>query len=696
MATIKKIYKGGVEYEMPQGPTGPTGPQGATSVYDQTTQDFLTTLETTTGQSQTKTMTQKAVTDELSKATMSADALGAEEISSFGSEINGWISSETGGIVTTAGSKHYVLEVSNDMRLTIIPGANVAVFVFASAIADNNSWTPIGSRYVWDIGSSIVVPDAAKYLIVGKKSSSLSDDFTPKIFKSKRLTVEKKSYALPPVLSRPSLIADNQAKCFRWESDAAVSRLTVKTQYGEKYITINSPTIPYNYTGVGTLALVAKTDLSGVEIVGYNDADDRIILAIFLYDALRYRNGGLVTKIIASALPVSIKTPSFVELSLSEVDGAALTNGITANAEWKVFWFPCHINTTYRITAEWNEDNRRWFTCFFTEEEPAIGVSHVEGKTTALYNANWTGNGNQIVIKSDIDGYICFHAHKTYDYSVKAEEVNIDIKTDDIARGQYTKLTFANWNFAHYNLGSGIEHRIDTDEEYNKYLPIYRKVYSQIDADIISLCEYEIFFKKNATDKTTRRLLLPQYPYYKDCKTVYSGQGSNYNDYKSNGLALYSKLPLRNITEHPFNNYISGKPKYYYDADICIDGHDVKVVGTHLTHDVDHIYAPLQMQELIAAYADYKHVIIMADWNSAPADFQPLKDAGYSLANNDYYGSIRTFWDREQWYEGCMDNIAVKGGVISNVRVIQSNHITGVEDILSDHLPIACDVVFYD
>ena len=61
MATIKKIYKNGVEYQMPQ---GPVGPQGATSVYDQTTQDFLTTLETTTGQSQTKTMTQKAITDE--------------------------------------------------------------------------------------------------------------------------------------------------------------------------------------------------------------------------------------------------------------------------------------------------------------------------------------------------------------------------------------------------------------------------------------------------------------------------------------------------------------------------------------------------------------------------------------------------------------------------------------------------------
>ena len=47
------------------GATGATGPQGATGVYDSTTQNFLITLETTIGQDQTKTMTQKAITDEL-------------------------------------------------------------------------------------------------------------------------------------------------------------------------------------------------------------------------------------------------------------------------------------------------------------------------------------------------------------------------------------------------------------------------------------------------------------------------------------------------------------------------------------------------------------------------------------------------------------------------------------------------------
>ena len=55
------------------GNTGPIGPQGATGIYDQNTQNFLTTLETTTGDSQTKTMTQKAITDAIDSA---KDAMG--------------------------------------------------------------------------------------------------------------------------------------------------------------------------------------------------------------------------------------------------------------------------------------------------------------------------------------------------------------------------------------------------------------------------------------------------------------------------------------------------------------------------------------------------------------------------------------------------------------------------------------------
>lgn len=77
---------------------GPTGPQGATSVYDQTTQDFLTTLETTTGQSQTKTMTQKAITDELMYADEEIDLSKYSVINNvyINAENNWWRTDGTG------------------------------------------------------------------------------------------------------------------------------------------------------------------------------------------------------------------------------------------------------------------------------------------------------------------------------------------------------------------------------------------------------------------------------------------------------------------------------------------------------------------------------------------------------------------------------------------------------------------------
>lgn len=69
MATIKKIYKNGVEYQMPQGPkgdTGATGPQGPQGDSFQPIEDVSgLVLAHTTGQDNTKAMTQKAVTEQL-------------------------------------------------------------------------------------------------------------------------------------------------------------------------------------------------------------------------------------------------------------------------------------------------------------------------------------------------------------------------------------------------------------------------------------------------------------------------------------------------------------------------------------------------------------------------------------------------------------------------------------------------------
>lgn len=251
----------------------------------------------------------------------------------------------------------------------------------------------------------------------------------------------------------------------------------------------------------------------------------------------------------------------------------------------------------------------------------------------------------------------------------------------------YAKIRFANWNIAHFNLGSGIVNAIDTEAEYNTYLPVYRKIFNEVNADFLSICEFESPFWKNHSAYTTKRELFPNYKYYKDNATATSN---------GNWVAFFSHLPLSNVTEVPYNNYPSGKYRYYLVGDMIVSGKNVKVVCTHLTHDTSgtggsNAYAPLQIAQLISDFQDYQNVVILADWNTAPTGFQPFKDAGYTMANNDFLGTLQTAWSTE-WYEGAMDNIVVKGGSINNINVINVND-RGA-GTLSDHYLIYCDIVF--
>ena len=259
---------------------------------------------------------------------------------------------------------------------------------------------------------------------------------------------------------------------------------------------------------------------------------------------------------------------------------------------------------------------------------------------------------------------------------------NFDSRGSAGAITPYTKLRFANWNIAHFNMGAGITNVINTEEKYNQYLPIYRKIFNQVNADFLSICEFDSPFYVNHPEYTTKRELFPNYKYYKDNATATSN---------GNWVAFFSHLPLANVREVEFNSHPANAYRYYLVGDLTIGNKTIKVVCTHLTHASPNTYAPAQMQQLIADFANEQYVIILADWNSSPSDFKPLKDAGYSLANNDFLGTLKT--SPSSSYEGAMDNIAVKGGSINDIAVINVNEIAG--STLSDHYLIYCDVVFY-
>ena len=159
----------------------------------------------------------------------------------------------------------------------------------------------------------------------------------------------------------------------------------------------------------------------------------------------------------------------------------------------------------------------------------------------------------------------------------------------------YSKIRFASWNIAHFNLGPGITNVINTQEKYEQYLPIYRKIFNKVNADIINLCEFESPFFAGHSEYTTKRELLPNYQYYKDNATATSNGG---------WIAYFSHLPILNVQEVEFNSHPSNAYRYYLVGDLVLNGKLIKVIFTHLTHSGDgqagsNIYAPAQMQQLI-------------------------------------------------------------------------------------------------
>lgn len=499
----------------------------------------------------------------------------------------------------------------------------------------------------------------------------------------------KYSGKYPVIYTRAKLVADNINKTFRLKSDLIQNVLELAFDINGEIAVVRidslSDGVPYTYGESATKALIINNDYSGLEVVDYKDSIGSNILAVFLYDAANYKDGGIVTTIIHSVIPSEIHAESIVKHNLSEIPSAAIDREkmqIVSNESWKVVFCPVISGRNYTIKSYWDNPTPQYEVVGFCKNTPTLGIQLDANVKIIDYDSLSYGNLHKLTYTPWEDGYIVIQVYNAVDN--QCEVTSVDLR-NKMPNNSFTKVRFANWNIAHFNLADGITNVINTDAKYREYLPIYRKCFSKMGADFISLCEFEKFFQSGTNSRRVSNELLPQYPYYEDDATR-----------TSNGcwVAYFSKLPIYNITEVPFKNYPTDAYRYYLVGDMYLDGKTIKVVCTHLTHDEEHKYAPLQMQQLIDDFKNDAHVVIMADWNSGANDMLPLKGAGYSLANCDYDGILRTYWDRSNVYDGAMDNIAVKGGVISNVEVVNCNNITGIEKTLSDHFLIGCDVVF--
>lgn len=174
---------------------GDKGDQGATGVYDSTTQDFLVTLETTTGQSQTKTMTQKAITDGLN----SLENYNVEQIDCSAYQVNQYYIRHDNGLWRNYAQSSCVLVPVKQGETYLLSGdatlaaylsdnshGNQAVPTYAGGTDGTFSWgdgeqreIPLGVHYLYletSLDGVVYDLELRRYTTIKKKIEEIAND----------------------------------------------------------------------------------------------------------------------------------------------------------------------------------------------------------------------------------------------------------------------------------------------------------------------------------------------------------------------------------------------------------------------------------------------------------------------------------------------------------------------------------------
>ena len=229
-------------------------------------------------------------------------------------------------------------------------------------------------------------------------------------------------------------------------------------------------------------------------------------------------------------------------------------------------------------------------------------------------------------------------------------------------------LTIAHWNIGHFANGKSSDTAI-TSENYSEKRSQYISIIDSLNADIFGVCEYNPNFDQDGNSAQDAIF----YTYN------YSSIGPKYS-YNCN--AIFSKdIPLENWGKTYFCRHKQNR--YIQSAEIRVNEKVITFIETHLDWDQGQDGAECrksQIQELIDMTKNLEQVIICADFNiSDTSEYDPFKEAGFSLANYDE--------SSESYTNSLIDNILVKGLRIRKAEILSHSG-------LSDHNILKCCVFF--
>lgn len=233
------------------------------------------------------------------------------------------------------------------------------------------------------------------------------------------------------------------------------------------------------------------------------------------------------------------------------------------------------------------------------------------------------------------------------------------------------------WNIGHFSNGRKPYSLIG--DEYEQQLESYRSlIYDEICPDVIAVNEYNVVFSGEDKednpyqtssllfDKFKKKVIGPQH-YWGICNAVFSNIKIKKNRY----------IYFESHKNTDGDEFTKSRENYFIESDLYIYGKKVKLVCLHLlfSRKVAEVFQQNQIEELVNRYKNTNRVIVCGDWNTEI--YSSLKNAGYTLAND---GSLKTYPSKSE----ALDNIAVKGLKISDVRVVRTG--------LSDHYPLLCRI----
>ncbi|MBP5427733.1 MAG: hypothetical protein J6Z04_00385 [Clostridia bacterium] len=241
-------------------------------------------------------------------------------------------------------------------------------------------------------------------------------------------------------------------------------------------------------------------------------------------------------------------------------------------------------------------------------------------------------------------------------------------------------FTVATWNIGHFANGNAAESKIK-DADYDTKSSSFRNYINGLGADLLCLNEYSRYFTDSQNHPASEALFEETPPVY------YAGPQRNFSC-----NAVFSRLPLRNLTLHEFEcnkNAVllyssSNKAHFYYyvTAELTVGTETVHFVFTHLAFDearTPDTVCMAQINELIELYKDVDHVVMMGDWNAYHKNmFDPFADAGYTLGN--YGETLTCIGSKTGGLEWAVDDIIVKGLTMTGFHAVNTG--------LSDHIAV--------